>query len=206
MRYAPYRRADHPRRAILQNRVYAVGRARILAASFVLLAGLGAWGDARAQGAPQPKSLGIFDAWSAWEHGDQAARVCYLSATPASSQTKPPGVRRGEIRVTVSHRPGSNARDEISFQAGYPIKTDRAVGAVVDKTRNFEFSRRSPAAPEMIWSKDAAADKAMVAAMRGGRELVFNGTSQRGTTTADVFKLDGFAKALDAANKACGLR
>ena len=183
-----------------------MGRARIFTALVALLTVLDLSAPARAQAQAQPKSLGVFESWSAWEHGEQAAKICYLSATPASSQTKPPGVRRGDIRVTISHRPGSSARDEISFQAGYPIKSDRNVGAVVDKTKNFEFSRRAPNNTEMIWSKDQATDKAMVAALRSGRELVFNGTSQRGTTTTDVFKLDGFGKALDAANKACGLR
>ena len=188
-----------------------MGRARTFAALFALLAvaaapvaaSAQAQGQAQGQAAVQARSLGVFDAWSAWEHGEQAAKVCYLSATPASSQTRPPGVRRGEVRVTIGHRPGSNARDEVSFQAGYPIKSDRNVVAVVDRTRNFEFSRRVPSNPEIIWSRDAATDRALVAALRTGRELVINGTSQRGTTTTDTFKLDGFAKALDAANRAC---
>lgn len=184
-----------------------MGRARTFAALFAVLAVAPVAASAQAQGqgqtAVQARSLGVFDAWSAWEHGEQAAKVCYLSATPASSQTRPPGVRRGEVRVTIGHRPGSNARDEVSFQAGYPIKSDRNVVAGVDRTRNFEFSRRVPSNPEIIWSRDVATDRALVAALRTGRELVINGTSQRGTTTTDVFKLDGFARALDAANRAC---
>ena len=213
--HAPCDTRDHGARitragSALQKRGFAVGRARTFAAFVALLIVLDASAPAPAQAQAQAqssvKSLGVFESWSAWEHGEQASKICYVSATPASSQTKPPGVRRGEIRMTISHRPGANARDEISFQAGYPIKTDRNVAAVVDKAKNFEFSRRSPANTEMIWSKDPATDKAMVTALRAGRELVFSGTSQRGTTTTDMFKLDGFGKAMDAANKACGLR
>ena len=154
------------------------------------------------------KVLHSSNVWNAWEVNGQGGKLCYVSARPTSTQTKPPGVKRGEVYVTISHRIGatSQVRDEISFHAGYPIKADRNVGAAVDKTKTFDFERRGPATPELIWSKSPETDKAMIAAMRSGRELVFTGTSQRGTTTVDVFKLDGFVKALDAANKACGPR
>lgn len=180
-----------------------MGRARLFAIVAAVLAAMPGLAGAQAQPAAQTRSLGTFDAWAAWEHGDQANKVCYLSAVPASSQTKPPGVRRGQVWVMVSHRVATGARDEISFQAGYPIKTDRPVTLVIDRTRTFELSTRSAANPETIWAKDPAAGRATVAAMRTGRELVVNGTSQRGTTTTDTFKLDGFARALDAANRAC---
>jgi len=47
---------------------------------------------------------------------------------------------------------------------------------------------------------------AIVAALRSGKEIVVTGASQRGTTTSDVFKLEGFAKGLELASRACGLR
>lgn len=177
-------------------------RAAFLLPVLALALAPAAWGQAQ----QQPKSVGVFDAWSAWEFGDGAAKVCYLTAVPTASQTKPPGARRGDIRLTVSHRPATKARDEISFQAGYPIKNDKPVVAVVDTTRTFELSRRAPNQGEMIWTKDTETDKAMIAALRAGKELVINGTSQRGTATTDSFKLEGFVKALEAANRACGLR
>ena len=152
----------------------------------------------------QPESLGGFDSWSAWEFGEGAAKVCYVTGVPASSQ--PAGAKRGDIRVTVSHRPATKARDEISFQAGYPIKADKMVTAAVDKAKNFEFSRRAQPTGEMIWTKDPETDKAMIAALKTGTDLVVNGVSTRSTATVDSFKLSGFAKALEAANKACGLR
>lgn len=160
--------------------------------------------DARAQA--QPKSLGAFDSWSAWEFGEGAAKVCYVTSVPASSSAQPVAARRGDIRVTVSHRPATKARDEISFQAGYPIKADKTVTAAVDKAKNFEFSRRAQPTGEMIWTKDPETDKAMIAALKTGTDLVVNGVSTRNTATVDSFKLSGFVKALEAANKACGLR
>jgi hypothetical protein len=154
----------------------------------------------------QPRALGTFERWQAWEYGDGGARVCYVTTTPSTSETKPPGARRGDIRITISHRPGAKARDEVSFQAGYPIKDDKAVVAMVDRGKNFEFSRRAKGQDETIWTKDADMDKQIIGALRGGKELVVNGTSRRGTTTTDRFPLAGFSKALEAANLACGLR
>jgi invasion protein IalB len=161
-----------------------------------------------AQAPAGTKVLHNSEIWSAWEVNGPGGKLCYVSARPASTQTKPPGVKRGEVYVTVTHRIAatSQLRDEVSFHAGYPIKADRNVGAAIDKTKTFDFSRRAPATPELIWSQSPETDRALIAAMRSGRELVLTGTSQRGTTTVDVFKLDGFAKAMDAANKACGPR
>lgn len=158
--------------------------------------------DAFAQA--QPKSLASFDAWSAWEFGEGPAKVCYVTGLPAASL--PAGAKRGDIRITVSHRPATKARDEISFQAGYPIKADKPVTAAVDKAKSFEFSRRAQPTGDMIWTKDPETDKAMIVALKTGTDLVVNGMSTRNTATADTFKLSGFAKALEAANKACGLR
>jgi invasion protein IalB len=203
-----------------------VGRARTIAVFVALLLagcaiGAGqAWAQAKApaqatpaQPAPAqapagPKVLHAADVWGAYEATGSDGKICYVTARPQSTQTKPPGVRRGEVYVTIAHRIGAKppVRDEISFHAGYPIKADRNVGAVIDKTKTFDFARRGGETPEVIWGANPDSDKAMIAAMRTGRELVLNGTSQRGTTTSDVFKLDGFGKALDAANKACGLR
>jgi invasion protein IalB len=191
----------------VQREGLPVRRARIILA-LVSLCGLAMVPvPASAQSAApsvQTRALGLFEVWSAWDHGDGANRVCYVAGQPVSS--RPTGVRRGEIRVVVSQRPSAKTGHEVSFQAGYPIKTDKAVVAVIDKSRNFELSRRANGVTEMIWTRDPETDKAMVAALRSGKELVINGTSQRGTATTDVFKLDGFARALDAANKACDQR
>jgi hypothetical protein len=181
-----------------------VGRARIfLVLSLLSVACVPA---AVAQGQQGYKSLGNADGWQAYEFGEGAAKVCYVTTVPASSQVKPAGAKRGDIRIMVTHRPAQKQRDEVSFHAGYPVSTTKPVVAVVDKARNFDFTRRNEKTPEIIWSRDADSDKAIVAALRSGKELVVTGASQRGTTTSDVFKLEGFAKGLELASKACGLR
>ncbi len=179
-----------------------MGSARI----FLVLSLLAAAPAALAQGQPGAKALGSADAWHAYEFGEGAARVCYVTAGAASSQSKPSGVQRGDYRIMITHRPAQRQRDEVSFHAGYPVSATKPVVGVIDKNKNFDFSRRNDKTPQIIWTKDPDTDKAMIAALRSGKELVVNSVSQRGTSTSDTFKLEGFAKALDLANKACGLR
>ncbi|MFM8681145.1 MAG: invasion associated locus B family protein [Alphaproteobacteria bacterium] len=161
---------------------------------------------ALAQGQPGPKHLGTVAAWHAYESGEGAARVCFVTSQPASSQVKPAGAKRDEIRLMVTHRPAQRQQDEVSFHAGYPVSTAKPVVAVVDKAKNFDFVRRSEKTPNVIWSASPDADKAIVAALRSGKELVVNGVSQRGSSTSDTFRLEGFGRALDLANRACGPR
>jgi hypothetical protein len=155
--------------------------------------------------APVPRSLGKFGAFQAFEFADPAGKVCYLTAAPAKSESKPEGARRGEIRLTVSHRTAQKTRDEVTFQAGYPPAADKRVVATVDQAKFFEFPRGAPASPETRWTRDADIDKALVAALRAGKEMTVAATSARGTRTNDVFPLAGFGRALDAINRACNV-
>jgi hypothetical protein len=146
---------------------------------------------AQAQG--DPKSLGTFDAWTAVEMPARAGKICYMVARPAKSL--PEGAKRGDILLTVTHRPAAKQRDEVSFQSGYPYKAEAPVVLEVEKKK-----------PESAWSRDTNMDKALVAAMRAGNSLTIKGSSARGTDTTDTFSLDGFSKAYAEIGKACGIK
>ena len=98
-----------------------MGSARI----FLVLSLLAAAPAALAQGQPGAKALGSADAWHAYEFGEGAARVCYVTAAAASSQSKPSGVQRGDYRIMITHRPAQRQRDEVSFHAGYPVSATK---------------------------------------------------------------------------------
>lgn len=172
------------------------GRIAAAAAAFFLVAA-----EAQAQG--EPKSLGTFDAWTAVEMPARSAKVCYMIARPTKSL--PDGAKRGDILLTVTHRPASKQRDEVSFQSGYPYKADAPVVLEVEK-KKFELFTKPDVDPESAWSRDAAMDKALVAAMRAGNTLTIKGISARGTETIDTFSLDGFSKAYAEIGKACGIK
>jgi invasion protein IalB len=153
--------------------------------------------------AQAPKSLGTFDAWIAIELPEKSSKVCYMVARPAKSQ--PDGAKRGDILLTITHRPAAKQRDEVSFQAGYPYKPGAPVTVEIEK-KKFELFTRPESEPDGAWSRDAAMDKALVDAMRGGKTAMVKGTSARGTETTDSFSLEGFTKAYAEFGKACGVK
>ena len=59
---------------------------------------------------------------------------------------------------------------------------------------------------EGAWTRDAATDKEVVEAMAKGREAMIKGVSARGTATTDIYPLEGFTQALNAIDKACGVK
>lgn len=150
-----------------------------------------------------PKSLGTFDSWIAIELPEKSSKVCYMVARPTKSQ--PDGAKRGDILLTITHRPAAKQRDEVSFQSGYPYKAGAPVTVEVEK-KKFEMFTRPETDPEGAWSRDTAMDKALVEAMRGGNTAVVKGFSSRGTETADSFSLAGFSKAYAEIGKACGVK
>lgn len=156
-----------------------------------------------AKGPAGPKALGTFESWIAVELADRGGKVCYVVAHPTKSE--PAGVKRGEVRLTITHRPGANRRDEVSFQSGYPYGDGATVVVEVEK-KKVDLFTKTDADPEGAWTRDAAADKTLVEAMRGGKTLTVKGSSARGTATTDTFALAGFAKAYGEIGKACGIK
>jgi len=213
MAYAAVRVSDHPNPFTMPRstmvELMAVRRTyRAALPILALAAGLAGGAEAQAQTRPAaapagPKPLGSFESWTSAELGAGAAKVCYMFARPAESLPK--GARRGEIMVTITHRPGAKRQDEVSFQAGYSFKEGAPVSVEVDG-KKFEFFTRVDVDADSAWAKDPAADKAIVTALRGGNTLKVRGTSQRNTETTDTFSLSGFSKAYAEIGKACGIK
>ena len=106
---------------------------------------------------------------------------------------------RGDAHVLVTHRPADKVKGEVSVSAGYPYKEGKDAEADIDGKKFKLFTRG-----ENAWAYDAAEDRAMVAAMKAGKQLIVRGTSSRGTATTDTYSLSGFSAALAAIDKACG--
>lgn len=155
-----------------------------------------------AESLPAPKELGNFDAWTAVELVQSANKICYMFARPALSEPK--SLKRGDIMLTITHRPALKRRDEVSFQAGYSYKKGETVAVDVDG-KKFQFFTRPDVDPDAAWAQDPAADKTIVTALRNGKTLKVQGASAKDAKTTDVFKLAGFAKAYAEIGKACGM-
>lgn len=142
------------------------------------------------------ESLGRFEAWNAQASDDAGGRVCSLWTQPEKSEGK--YKRRGEVFVFVTHAPSKGAFDSVSLEIGYDFKADSVATVRIGK-RSFELNAGGSAA----WAKTAEDDRRLVSAMRGGRSMVVEGVSSRGTETRDTYSLYGFSAAHDAIGKAC---
>ena len=158
---------------------------------------------ASAQGAlaAEPKVLGTFKDWNAFAFDEGGHKVCYMSSQPKKKD--PANVKRGDIYVLVTHRPGEKSFDVVSFIAGYSFKKESEASVDLG-SKSFKLFTDG----ETAWARDADTDKALVAAMKDakGKPMVMKGTSGRGTKTADTYSLDGLAEAYTAINAACSVK
>ncbi len=111
---------------------------------------------------------------------------------------QPVSVRRGDILLFVTFRPGAGDKGEVSFSGGYPFAKDSMVKMEIDGA-TFELF----ADGEWAWPTTAEADNALLTAMKKGSTAVLTGASGRGTQTRDTFSLVGFTAAMEEAEKRC---
>jgi hypothetical protein len=169
-----------------------MGRYLILLATLVALAAPAA---ARAQGI---ETLANHRDWAAYKFMEDGKPVCYVASTPKQNEGK--YTKRGDIFARVSHWPGHNEFDQVSFVAGYKYKEGSPVEVNIDGTKfNLE------PVDDVAWARDED-DAALVKAMIKGRGMVVRGESWRGTKTKDTYSLLGFAKAYETIGEACGVK
>ncbi len=164
----------------------------VLAASCVLSAG------AEAQG--KPRLLGSYRDWDAMTGTDgSGGKTCYIISSPKKSTASKRNATRGQIYITVTHRPAFGVTGEVNAVVGYPIRRGSEANISVDGRHQFQFFTEGPGA----WAYDPKDDAAAVSAMKAGVNLVVKATSQRGTDTTDTYSLSGFTAAYNAISKAC---
>lgn len=136
-----------------------------------------------------PQAIGIHDRWGAFR--DDGPRRCYAISRPV-------GRKRGAPFASVSNWPGARVRNQIHIRLSRP-RADRARVVLAIGERRFELTAGATDA----WATDAQADRAIVAAMRGGRSMSVETADAAGNGFADVYALRGAATAIDAAALAC---
>lgn len=172
-------------------------------ASLIALASaflLGAGGALAQTAAPSSELLGNFDDWSAFSETENGKPLCYVGSQPKKSEGD--YSQRGYAYVLVTHRPAEKAVGEVSIRAGYTYKEGSEVEVKVDGGPPFKLFTDDG----LAWTREAKTDQALVAAMKAGAGMTIKGTSSRGTLTTDTYSLKGFTAALEAINKACGVK
>lgn len=149
------------------------------------------------QAADAPKRLGKTGAWEAYVYPEGGGKVCYMAASAERNQ----GGEKGRIgtAIAVTHRPGSPG--EVSLIGGYGFKKESEAEIQIGGMKHTFFTSGKSA-----WAKDAKADSAIIAAMAKGRDVTVRAVPNKGGAITDVVPLSGFATALEAIDKACGVK
>lgn len=128
-------------------------------------------------------------------------KECWAVTAPKETvNTKdgqPVSVRRGDILLFVTYRPGA-AEGEVSFTGGYPFAGGSTVSLDIGGTM-FDLMTEG----EWAWSGSKEDDAKITAALKAGASAVLTARSGRGTQTKDTFSLLGVSAALDEAAKRC---
>ena len=131
---------------------------------------------------------------------EESPKECWGVSKPKetvnSRDGKPVSVRRGEILLFVTFRPGKPG--EISFTGGYPFAPGSTVEVNVDGNPFQLF-----ADGEWAWPGSAGDDAALLTALKAGTTAIVSAQSGKGTKTKDTFSLRGFTAAMEDAGKRC---
>lgn len=138
--------------------------------------------------------------WSVFVEDDPTE--CWGVSSPKQTVNTRDGrtvsVRRGDILLFVTFRPGSETEGEVSFTGGYPFASGSTVSVKVGDS-SFEMFTEG----EWAWPASPEDDAKIVTALKRGAEATFTARSSRGTQTEDTFSLMGFTAAMEEAEKRC---
>ena len=154
--------------------------------------------------AQENESVAAFRDWSVFNAADP--RECYVVTPPTSTRALRGGdevsVRRGDILLFVTIRPGQGVDKEVSFTGGYPFRDGSEIEVEIGDD-SFSMAPGSGESEQWAWPPTPENDAELVEAMRGGVTAVITAVSSRGTTTVDSFSLMGFTNALEEAERLC---
>lgn len=148
---------------------------------------------ALAQG--QSKPIAQFGDWSVYV-STGSPKTCYAISQPKTRA--PAGLNRDPAHFFISTRPSEKVKEEVSITVGFPMRADSEATVKVGS-----FSLQLYTKDQGAWVRNVSDEAKLVAAMRGGKDLVFTGTSGRGNVTTDTYSLNGLSAALDRAAREC---
>nr|WP_192847119.1 invasion associated locus B family protein [Aureimonas sp. AU4] len=144
---------------------------------------------ASAGAAQTPTRMSQFNDWGSYSYDQNGAKVCYVLTTPKTMQ--PASVDHGDIFFLVSQKPGARSSYEPQVVMGYPLREGSKVVVDIDGKKFNMFTRG-----ESAWMENAAEEPQLVSALKAGKAMKVDATSQRGTATNYTYSLAGVSAAL----------
>lgn len=141
--------------------------------------------------AQTPTQIKQFDVWGAYSYKSGNSKVCYVLSVP--TQMQPSNVNHGDNFFLVTQKPGQNVSFEPQFMAGYDLKANSKVTVTIG-SRSFTMFVNGKSG----WVENTAEEPQLIAAMRGGANMIVKAQSQRGTNTTYTYSLKGITAALNA--------
>lgn len=147
-----------------------------------------------------PHLIGTSGYWRAYTVADHGQPVCYMTLT--AHFPRHAKFHRGDALLTITQRPGENSTDVISYSAGYNFKPMSSTEMQIGASRFSLFTSQDTA-----WSRDAATDHKIAAAIRRASALTITGSPSKGSMAkiTDNFSLKGANEAYHTIGKACGM-
>ena len=136
--------------------------------------------------------VGVWGGWGAFRGG--APVRCYAIAEPMTAG----GANGWKPFAGVTARASGGIRGQLQIRLSAVPQPGTAITLSVGERRFALVGRGSDA-----WAPDAAADRAVIAAIRDARSMSVAAVSVSGRPFADTYALNGAATAIDAAALAC---
>lgn len=148
------------------------------------------------------KSLGTFGAWQAFSYTDNDQPVCYMVKAAHIPVPKNKKFKRGATYLMITHRPGENSRDVVSYTSGYNFRAASDVTIQIGKDKYGLFTQRDSA-----WSRDTKTDHALASSIRMNTLMKITGlpSPQNLSPITDTLDIRGATSAYQAIGRACGL-
>lgn len=139
-------------------------------------------------------AIGVWQRWGAIRD-EGPPRRCFALARPVTAGGGTDA--RGGF-ASVAARTNARGRQAVFVRFSVLRQPDTPITLAIGERRfALRGDSRGARAP------DAATDRAIVAAMRGGRSMSVSGVAPGRRPFADTYALDGAATAIDAASLAC---
>ena len=140
--------------------------------------------------AQEPKVLGTFGKWTAYQLKGSGGAECYIASMP--TDTEPKNVRRDPVHFLVTHK------NMVNTIIGYNFKKGSEAALQIDTNKFTMITDKDGA-----WLDTSTRDRQAVVAMKKGAKMTVRGTSWRGTKTRDTYSLEGVTAAMKAITDAC---